>query len=32
MTFKALLYNCYTRRGPIGTESKEQGVVPSGSF
>jgi len=28
MTFKALLYKCYARRGPKGTESKEQGVVP----
>jgi len=25
MTFKALLYKYYARRGPIGVESKEQG-------
>jgi len=25
MTFKALLYKCYVRRGHIGAESKEQG-------
>jgi len=23
--YKALLYECYARRGPIGAESKEQG-------
>jgi len=28
MTFKALLYECYARRGLIDVESKEQGIVP----
>jgi len=33
MTFKALLYMCYARRGPIGAESIEQrGVMPHWNF